>query len=191
MRSPELEARWTEGYVTQRQRLDAQMTIVKALAMNARDYDAAQNRMITARADAMRSVMLKAVAVAKAEILPIAKISGDPAELRADVQKTFERIERMVGECGINADAVYANSDLDRIWHYSTEAIAKRTDQKWIECSREEMEDGTRVKIFRHATKPHELAMDSDGDFIVRHIDGRILETGNIHHEEAQTGATS
>jgi hypothetical protein len=188
MRSPELEARWTEGYVAQRKRLDAQMTIVKALAKNAQDYNAAQNRMITARADAMRSVLLKAVAVAKAEILPIMKISGDAADLRADVQKAVERIERVIGECAINADAVYANSDLDRIWHYSTEAVAKRTNQTWIECSREEMEDGTRVKIFRHATKPHELAMDSDGDFIVRHIDGRIIETGNIN-QEAQTGA--
>jgi hypothetical protein len=190
MRTAEQEADWAASYTTQQKRLDAQMTITKALAKNARDYDAAQNRMLTARADAMRSVLLKAVAVAKAEILPIMKISGDAADLRADVQKAVERIERVIGECAINADAVYANSDLDRIWNYTTEAVAKRTDQKWIECSREEMEDGTRVKIFRHASKPHELAMDSDGDYIVRHIDGRIIETGNIH-QEAQNGATS
>lgn len=144
---------------------------IEALAKDSAHYFRAQARCQAARAAAMKQSLLRSAMVVRGEVAPTMKV--------ADVTSAMERIEKMVGESALAADAAYQSSGIDTLMSFTDQVVAKRTGQEWVKCSTETIE-GTRVTIFRHASRPHEMAIDDEGEYLVRNERGEIIASGSI-----------
>lgn len=149
---------------------------ITALAKDAEHYRRAEARCAAARTLALKTSLLKAAAVARTEIVPhlntVKSIAG-----------MVERIEKIVGEAGYNADAAYQAAETDGLMAHTDQVVAQKSEQEWIPIGHDVI-DGTRVALLKHVVRPHTMAVDSDGDFLIKDETGEIIAAGNIEADD-------
>ena len=156
---------------------------IVALSKDAEHYERAQRRCQTARAAAMKQSLLKSVMVIRAEVAPTMKV--------ADVTSAMERIEKVVGESALAADAAYQSSGFDSLMNFTDQVVKARGVHRGLHTvldARGWLPTETRDGITAYAHPEHDgHQIIGDGDAEWAHLDhGHPMVAGSTPRELAE-----